>query len=65
MTIPIQVTIKINLYFKLRIKSIYFVGGSPEFFNANTKSVNEAIPIINEAVLFIKSIIEKANEYFK
>lgn len=39
--------------------------GSPEFFNANTKSVNEAIPIINEAVLFIKSIIEKANEYFK
>lgn len=32
--------------------------GSPEFFYTDTKSVNEAIPIINEAVLFIKSIIE-------
>ena len=70
MTIPIQVTIKINLYSKLRIKSIYFVGGSPEFFYTDTKSVDEAIPIINEAVLFLKSIIERkrienANEDFK
>lgn len=44
--------------------------GSPEFFLPYTKSVDEAIPIINEAVLFLKSIIqrkriEKANEDFK
>ena len=44
--------------------------GSPEFFHTNTKSVDKAIPIINEAVLFLKSIIErkrieKANEDFK
>lgn len=44
--------------------------GSPEFFHTDTKSVDEAIPIINEAVLFLKSIIErkrieKANEDFK
>ena len=66
MNIPIQVF----LYSKLRIKSIYFVGGSPEFFHTDTKSVDKAIPIINEAVLFLKSIIqrkriEKANEDFK
>ena len=44
--------------------------GSPEFFHTNTKSVDKNIPIINEAVLFLKSLIErkrieKANEYFK
>ena len=44
--------------------------GSPEFFHTNTKSVDKAIPIINEAVLFLKFIIEKkrmekANEDFK
>ena len=44
--------------------------GSPEFFHTNTKSIDKAIPIINEAVLFLKSIIqrkriEKANEDFK
>lgn len=44
--------------------------GSPEFFHTDTKSVDKAIPIINEAVLFLKSIIErkrieKANEDFK
>ena len=44
--------------------------GSPEFFHTDTKSVDEAIPIINEAILFLKSIIErkrieKANEDFK
>lgn len=43
---------------------------SPEFFYTDTKSVDEAIPIINEAVLFLKSIIERqrienANEDFK
>ena len=55
-----QVTNKINI---LR-------WGSPEFFHTDTKSVDEAIPIINEAVLFLKSIIERkrienANEDFK
>ena len=55
-----QVTNKINI---LR-------WGSPEFFHTDTKSVDEAIPIINEAVLFLKSLIErkrieKANEDFK
>ena len=44
--------------------------GSPEFFHTDTKSVDKAIPIINEAVLFLKGIferkrIEKANEDFK
>ena len=44
--------------------------GSPEFFHTDTKSVDEAIPIINEAILFLKSIIEKkrmekANDDFK
>lgn len=44
--------------------------GSHEFFHTDTKSVDKAIPIINEAVLFLKSIIErkrieKANEDFK
>lgn len=44
--------------------------GSPEFFHTNTMSVDKAIPIINEAVLFLKSLIErkrieKANEDFK
>lgn len=39
--------------------------GSPDFFHTNTKSVDEAIPIINEAVLFLKSLIEKTNEDFK
>ena len=44
--------------------------GSPEFFHANTKSVEKAIPIINEAILFLKSLIErkrieKANQDFK
>ena len=44
--------------------------GSPEFFHTDTKSVDKAIPIINEAILFLKSIIEKkrmekANEDFK
>lgn len=44
--------------------------GSPEFFHTDTKSVDKAIPIINEAVLFLKSLIEKkriekANEDFK
>lgn len=44
--------------------------GSTEFFHTDTKSVDKAIPIINEAVLFLKSIIErkrieKANEDFK
>ena len=44
--------------------------GSPEFFHPYTKSVDEAIPIINEAILFLKGIIErkrieKANEDFK
>ena len=44
--------------------------GSPEFFHTDTKSVKKAIPIINEAILFLKSIIEKkriekANEDFK
>ena len=43
---------------------------SPEFFHTDTKSVDKAIPIINEAVLFLKSFIEKkrieqANEDFK
>ena len=55
-----QVTNKINI---LR-------WGSPEFFHTDTKSVDEAIPIINEAVLFLKGIIERkrienANEDFK
>ena len=44
--------------------------GSPEFFHTDTKSVEKAISIINEAVLFLKSFIEKkriekANEDFK
>ena len=44
--------------------------GSPEFFHTDTKSVDKAIPIITETVLFLKSIIEKkrienANEDFK
>ena len=44
--------------------------GSPEFFHTDTKSVDKAIPIINEAILFLKSIIErkrmeKANDDFK
>lgn len=44
--------------------------GSPEYFHTNTKSVDKAIPIINETILFLKSIIEKkriekANEDFK
>lgn len=44
--------------------------GSTEFFHTDTKSVDKSIPIINEAVLFLKSIIqrkriEKANEDFK
>ena len=44
--------------------------GSPEFFHTDTKSVDKAIPIINEAILFLKSITEKkrienANEDFK
>lgn len=44
--------------------------GSPEFFHTDTKSVDKAIPIINEAVLFLKSFIEKkriekANDDFK
>lgn len=44
--------------------------GSPEFFHTDTKSIDKNIPIINEAILFLKSIIqrkriEKANEYFK
>ena len=44
--------------------------GSPEYFHTDTKSVDKAIPIINEAILFLKSIIEKkrienANEDFK
>lgn len=44
--------------------------GSPEFFHTNTKSVDKAIPIINDAVLFLKSLIErkrieKANQDFK
>lgn len=44
--------------------------GSPEFFHTDTKSVDKAIPIINEAILFLKSFIErkrieKANEDFK
>ena len=44
--------------------------GSPEFFHTDTKSVEKAIPIINEAVLFIKGIIERkrleqANDDFK
>ena len=55
-----QVTNKINI---LR-------WGSPEFFHTDTKSVDKTIPIINEAVLFLKSLIEKkriekANEDFK
>ena len=33
--------------------------GSPEFFHTDTKSVDKAIPIINEAVLFLKGIIER------
>lgn len=44
--------------------------GSPEFFHTDTKSVDKAIPIINEAILFLKSFIEKkrienANQDFK
>lgn len=44
--------------------------GSPEFFHIDTKSIDKAIPIINEVVLFLKSLIEKkriekANEDFK
>lgn len=44
--------------------------GSPEFFHTDTKSVDKNIPIINEAILFLKSLIEKkriekANEDFK
>ena len=44
--------------------------GSPEFFHTDTKSIDKAIPIINETVLFLKSLIErkrieKANEDFK
>lgn len=43
---------------------------SPEFFHTDIKSVDKAIPIINETVLFLKSLIEskrieKANEDFK
>ncbi len=56
----LQITNKINI---LR-------WGSPEFFYTDTKSVDEAIPIINEAVLYLKGIIqrkriENANEDFK
>lgn len=44
--------------------------GSPELFHTDTKSIDKAIPIINEAILFLKSIIqrkriEKDNEDFK
>ena len=44
--------------------------GSPEFFHTDTKSVEKAITIINEAILFLKGFIEKkrieqANEDFK
>lgn len=65
-----NIPIKVNLYYKLLIKFIYFVGGSPEFFHTDTKSVDKNIPIINEAILFLKSLIEKkriekANEDFK
>lgn len=43
---------------------------SPEYFHTDTKSVDKAIPIINEAILFLKSVIEKkrienANQDFK
>lgn len=44
--------------------------GCSEYFHTDTKSANKVIPIINEAILFLKSIIEKkrienANEDFK
>ena len=44
--------------------------GSSEFLYTDTKSIDKAIPIINEAILFLKSIIERkrienANEDFK
>lgn len=44
--------------------------GSPKYFHTDTKSVDKAIPIINEAILFLKSFIEKkrienANQDFK
>lgn len=43
---------------------------SPEYFHTDTKSVDKAIPIINESILFLKSFmtkkrIEQANEDFK
>lgn len=42
---------------------------SPDYFHTDTKSVDKAIPIINESILFLKSFIEKkrieqANEDF-
>lgn len=56
--------------FQVTNKIHIFRWGSPEFFHTNTKSVDKAIPIINEVVLFLKSIIErkrieKSNEDFK
>lgn len=42
---------------------------SPEYFHTNTKSIDKAIPIINQSILFLKSFIakkriEQANEDF-
>ena len=56
--------------FQVTNKIHIFRWGSPEFFHTDTKSIDKAIPIINEAVLFLKSLIErkrieKANEDFK
>lgn len=33
--------------------------GYPEYLYTDTKSVDKAIPIINESILFLKSVIEK------
>ena len=43
--------------------------GEPKYFHVDTKSVDKAIPFINEAILFLKSFIakkriEQANEDF-
>ena len=43
--------------------------GSPEYFHTDTKSIDKAITIINESILFLKSFIakkriEQANEDF-
>lgn len=56
--------------FQVTNKILILRWDSTEYFHTNTKSIDKAIPIINEAVLFLKSLIErkrieKANEDFK